>query len=145
MNSSDFQALARLRISDAEALASTGRNWSGCYYMAGYAVECAIKACIAKQTLAEEWPPPFEKVKELYTHNLERLLKHKEFPNGDTLTSLLAVEKQKNTAFSGYWQTVKDWSEKSRYEKYTQQEATDLLNAITDPKNGVLRWLQQYW
>ncbi len=30
--------------------------WEGTYYLAGYAVECALKACIAKQIIAEDFP-----------------------------------------------------------------------------------------
>jgi hypothetical protein len=30
--------------------------WDGAYYLAGFAVECALKACIAKQTLRHEFP-----------------------------------------------------------------------------------------
>jgi HEPN domain-containing protein len=43
----DLQKLAEDRLLDAEALLAAGR-WSAAYYLAGYAVECAIKACIAK-------------------------------------------------------------------------------------------------
>lgn len=45
----DFQALAEMRYDDAEVLYQGGR-YSAAYYTAGYVVECALKACIAKQT-----------------------------------------------------------------------------------------------
>ena len=46
MNRADFQRLADVRIDEAGVLLAAGR-WSGAYYLAGYAVECALKACIA--------------------------------------------------------------------------------------------------
>ena len=49
MNRNDFQQLADVRINEAEALLVQGK-YDGAYYLAGYAVECGLKACIAKLT-----------------------------------------------------------------------------------------------
>ena len=49
MNRSELQQLAEIRLRDAKALLVTGENDAGAYYMAGYAVECALKAVIAKK------------------------------------------------------------------------------------------------
>ena len=43
----ELQALSGIRLREARALARLGMN-DGAYYLAGYAVECALKACIAK-------------------------------------------------------------------------------------------------
>jgi hypothetical protein len=48
MNRRDLQTLADLRVTDGEKLVDAGR-FSAAYYLLGYAVECALKACIAKQ------------------------------------------------------------------------------------------------
>jgi hypothetical protein len=50
-----FQKLAQLRVDEAKALLGH-RQSSGAYYLAGYAIECALKAVIAKQFRAEEIP-----------------------------------------------------------------------------------------
>lgn len=128
-----------MRISDAEALLATGANSSGCYYMAGYAVECALKACIAKQTLAEDWPPAVEKVRKLYTHDFDTLL------IAAGLSEPLADECRGNVLLKESWTIVRVWSEAERYAARTQAEAADLVTAIADPQNGVLAWLQRYW
>jgi HEPN domain-containing protein len=47
MNRADLQSLSNLRLADARALLSAGR-FAAAYYLAGYAVECALKACIAR-------------------------------------------------------------------------------------------------
>ena len=49
MNRNDFQKISRLRVKEAKALLDSGYP-VGAYYLMGYAVECALKACIAKQT-----------------------------------------------------------------------------------------------
>jgi len=41
----DFQKLANDRIADAKHLLE-GKRWGEAYYLAGYAVECALKSCV---------------------------------------------------------------------------------------------------
>jgi len=50
-----LQELSRVRLKEARALAAVGL-FDGSYYLAGYAVECALKACIAKGTRRFEFP-----------------------------------------------------------------------------------------
>lgn len=69
----EFQRLAEERLEDAEALLRA-RRFGGAYYVAGYAVECALKACIARKTRAESWPP--KEVKQThYIHDLNLVSK----------------------------------------------------------------------
>jgi hypothetical protein len=42
VNKDELRQLAQDRILDAKALLAA-RRWSGAYYLAGYAVECALK------------------------------------------------------------------------------------------------------
>ena len=44
----DLEQLAEMRLDDAVLLFESGRA-SSAYYLAGYAVELALKACISKQ------------------------------------------------------------------------------------------------
>jgi HEPN domain-containing protein len=55
MDRKDFRALSRVWLSEATALLNAGLP-DGAYYLAGYAVECALKACIAKETQRYEFP-----------------------------------------------------------------------------------------
>ena len=72
MNSSDLQKLASLRIKEAKTLLDNDR-YEGAYYLAGYAVECALKACIAKKTKRFDFPDK-ELANKSYTHKLEALV-----------------------------------------------------------------------
>ena len=117
---------------DAEALLTAGR-WSGAYYLSGYAVECALKACIAKRTSLHDFPDKTV-VQKSHTHNLAELLDLA----GLRLQLQLAVTPAANPALGINWQSVKDWSERARYEQKTEAEARELFEAVTDPANGVL-------
>ena len=55
MDRKDFQELSRVRLKEATALLRLGL-FDGAYYLAGYSVECALKACIAKGTQRFEFP-----------------------------------------------------------------------------------------
>lgn len=48
MNREDFQRVSEIRLRESRALLAAGFP-EGAYYLAGYAVECALKACIGTQ------------------------------------------------------------------------------------------------
>ena len=73
MNRGDFQKLAEMRLDDAKALLDQGK-WAGAYYLAGYAVECALKACVAKLTNQYDFPDK-QLANKCYTHDLDELAK----------------------------------------------------------------------
>ena len=128
--------MALTRLKEVEVLLNN-RQYSGAYYLSGYIVECALKACIAKQTNKFDFPDK-KTVIDSYTHDLEKLVKVAKLDA--ELKSLL-----RDPNFSPRWALVKDWSEESRYEKHSKQKALDIYSAITDPNHGVLQWLQQHW
>lgn len=68
VNRKDLQSLARTRLAEAKILLDAGRS-DGAYYLAGYAVECALKACIARGTQRHEFPDK-KTVDASHTHNL---------------------------------------------------------------------------
>ena len=69
MNRAGFQHLAELRLREAEALLAAGLP-DGAYYLAGYSVECALKACIAKRTREHDFPE--KESKDFYIHDLDK-------------------------------------------------------------------------
>jgi HEPN domain-containing protein len=138
MNRADFQKLTRLRLKEAKHLLNN-KCYEGAYYLAGYAVECALKTCIAKKTKRFDFPPKPEAASDLYTHQLPRLVK------AAGLQLDLESKMRLVAEFNLYWATVKDWSEESRYEaKIDKKRASDLYLAITDEPHGVLSWLKKY-
>ena len=71
MTRTDLQLLAEERLSDAQVLLANGR-FGAAYYLAGYAIECALKACIAKLTKAEDFPIK-NSTNTVYIHDLKKL------------------------------------------------------------------------
>lgn len=55
MNRRDLKDLAAIRVREASLLLKN-KQYSGAYYLAGYAVECALKACISKETRRYDFP-----------------------------------------------------------------------------------------
>jgi len=72
LTKADLEALAETRLKDAILLLQAGRS-SSAYYLAGYAVELALKACVAKAFQPNAIPDKAF-VNEIYTHSLEKLL-----------------------------------------------------------------------
>lgn len=133
MNRQDFREIARIRLREAEVLLKN-RQYSGAYYLSGYVVECALKACIAKQTRRYDFPDK-KKATDSHTHNLEALVKQA------GLWVELENRRKMEPAFDVNWSLVKDWSEQSRYEKWQRSHAEELYNAVSDSTNGVFAWL----
>lgn len=128
-------ALTRLR--EAEVLLAA-RQYSGAYYLAGYAVECALKACIAKKVKRYDFPDR-RLALDAYTHDLKRLVEVAEIGVD------IAGQRASDAVFDVKWKTVVRWSEQSRYEKCGRRQAETLIHAIADDQHGVLPWLQLHW
>ena len=138
MNRRDWQKLATERIVDAKALLAAKR-WAGAYYLAGYAVECGLKACAARQFQEHEVPDKTV-VNDFYTHRLDKLL------GISGIKAALETRAEAGPDFQVNWNTVRDWSETSRYDhSTTEAKARDMLVAVADPNNGVLPWLKTQW
>lgn len=138
MNRLDLQQLSRIRARDAKALLATG-NYAGAYYLAGYAVECAVKAAIAKHTQRHDFPNK-RIAQESWSHDLRQLLQTA------GLWATLEAAAKTNQSLALNWAVAKDWSEESRYILTTsQQQAIDLYSACTAKTHGLLSWLKTYW
>ncbi len=107
MNRGDFQKLAELRLKEAKLLLDAA-CYEGAFYLAGYAVECALKACIAKKTREHDFPD-LRLVKDSYGHDLQSLLK------ASGLEPTLIAEAQKNRELAKNWKIVIGWSVEARY------------------------------
>ena len=134
MKRTELRWLAKERIREAKVLLDA-QHWSGAYYLAGYAVECALKACIAKRMQAEEFPDKSFTDK-CWTHNLVQLLVVAELKDD------FDAAMQADTDLEDNWNIVKEWTEASRYARKKKADAQDLYSAITDKKHGVFSWLK---
>jgi HEPN domain-containing protein len=138
MNRLDFQRLSRLRQREAAALLAAG-HYSGAYYLIGYAVECALKARIAKQVRRHDFPDK-RLANETHTHDIEKLVR----------LAGLAPELQRDMtpsrALELNWAIVRDWSETACYETVLSERQTrDLFSACTARRHGILNWIRRRW
>ena len=139
MNRLDLQKLADLRIAEAHALLTLPFPMpDGAYCLAGYAVECGLKACIAKGYGAESWPEKYF-VDKCHSHKVLELIRLANLE--PARTAAVAA----NPALAANLTIVKDWSESSRYDRHSQAKAQSLYDAITDTANGVLPWIKVHW
>ncbi len=138
MNRSDFQQLADVRIDESAVLFAQGKC-DGAYYLAGYAVECGLKACIARLTSQDDYPPKPKFIHDYYSHEIDKLVKIA------GLTAQRDADAAADPVLLANWDIVKDWSEESRYERKKQAQAQQLIAAITDAAHGVLPWIKRRW
>lgn len=139
MNRFDFQRLTEIRMKEAKLLLDNN-CYEGAYYLAGYAVECALKACIAKNTQLHDFPPKPDVVRNYYQHNLESLA------NLAGLQEELMNQQRSVVQFIETWRLVTRWSEQRRYEtRVGLKDARDFYRAIANSRSGVLVWLKKYW
>jgi HEPN domain-containing protein len=134
----EFQELAEQRLVEAKVLLDRGM-WDGAYYLAGYAVELALKACIIRVLMATDAFPDKKFSENCYTHAIEKLV------------GLARLDEPRRTAadadadFLTNWSVTLGWSEEKRYQRIAKAEAESLHTAIADNTHGVLPWIKMYW
>lgn len=132
-----LQDLANIRFKEAKLLLDNGM-YDGAYYLSGYVIELALKACIAKKTQEYSFPNKAI-VNKNHTHVLKDLLKSAE------LKIQLDNDKIRDPQLSSYWADVENWSNATRYIRVPQNYAESLFNAISDQNSGVFTWIKQHW
>ena len=137
MNRADLQNLAEERLGDGELLLTNGR-YGAAYYIVGYAVECGLKACMARLTRAEEF---YDKTlaRKIFTHDLSDLA------NYARLSAVFHQTGMSDPVFAANWAQVNSWTEETRYDTHTQQDAEQLIEAVRDPAHGVMQCIRRYW
>ncbi len=135
MDREQLQQLAELRLEDAGALIAAGR-WAAAYYLFGYCVECALKACVAKQ-FREHDVPERKLVNSFYTHSLVELL---------VISGLepdFRSRVRRDVVFQDNWTTIQEWRESVRYDISIEEgRARRMHDAVANETSGILPWLK---
>ncbi len=113
-------------------------RWANAYYLAGYAVEFALKACAARQFSAEAIPDR-KFVISLHTHQISELV------GLAGLRSDLRVKQDEDSTFAANWGIAAEWSPETRYDATDKSSAHYLIHAISEPHHGVLGWIRTFW
>jgi len=140
LSEQDFLKISQTRLEEAKILFSNGL-YDGSVYLAGYALEAALKGRICK-ILDSDYPPSGDAFRSFYTHKF------------DTLIKLAALEKKLDEAkvlssnFATNWSLATSWTEANRYLRIgskTKAEAADVLASLEDPTDGILTWIKKVW
>lgn len=114
-------------------------KWDGACYLAGYAVELALKACIINRLMARDAFPDKEFSKNCYTHSVVKLVGLAKLEDARKIAMDADSELLTN------WALAQDWSEEKRYHRINKAEAEAIYSAIADGTHGVLSWIKSQW
>ena len=137
LTKNDLERLAQVRLDDAIFLFQANRS-SSAYYLAGYVVELALKACISK-LIQPNVIPDKAFINAIYIHKLDSLL------STAGLRPQFNADTKADHQFAAYWAIVNNWSEESRYEFWDPISAATLLQAVGEPNHGVFQWVKKHW
>jgi HEPN domain-containing protein len=126
-----LQELSRLRLREAEALYKA-HLYDGSVYLAGYAVELALKARICRILHVKEYPLTGELGRAFKVHSLDQL---------KVLAGLSAeIDVKKNKELFDNWSKAVEWDPEQRYEapgRYNAGSAKAILDGLIAKPNGV--------
>lgn len=129
--------LALNKLQDARLLRDHG-SYGNAYYLAGYAVELALKAVIATRFVSNVLPDPGFVRRDLYVHDLNTLLAKA------GVKAKFDSDAEDRPALLANWRLVANWSEDARYATADAKAAIDLIQAIEDPSDGVFGWVKKH-
>ena len=132
----ELQFLAQSKADDAALLFAHAR-YANAYYLAGYAIEIALKACIANQ-FQQHVMPDKDMLRDLFVHDLNKLV---------TLAGLRGAlsDKRRLDEFDANWTILEAWRPESRYEIVQEAQSRAMIEAVTNEENGVLTWIKANW
>lgn len=91
-------------------------------------------------TAVSDEAPDKTVVNDFYTHRLDKLL------GISGVKDALHIRGNHDLAFQINWNTVRDWSEASRYDfSISEAKARYMHSAVADATGGVLPWLKTQW
>ncbi|RZJ87223.1 MAG: hypothetical protein EOO60_12430 [Hymenobacter sp.] len=139
-----MQQLAESRLQEAKILLANQLP-DGALYLAGYALELALKARVCK-ILETDYPA--ENYRSFFTH------KYNELVLLAGLSAQLDRKRTQDPGFNANWSLLigsgvqEGWSENWRYRKIgsvSNAEAVDFIEALEDSQSGVLTWIKLVW
>ncbi|MDT7897049.1 MAG: HEPN domain-containing protein [Armatimonadota bacterium] len=124
MKGTAFEQVARRVLANARFLLRH-RRWHSAIYLAGYAVECRLKAAICRVKGLATLPPEYQ------THDLWRLLEG---------TGLVERMRRDPDIFKAFERVTRIWGTEIRYapKPYGRSEAVDFFDAL----RRVITWLE---
>ena len=132
-----FQRVALCRNEEARILFAA-KQYGGAYYLAGYAIECALKAVICCQFQRHTLPSK-KLVFDSFDHDLEKLLAVAGLKTDHDVT------RKNDPIFELNWSIIREWRPESRYRTHTKDAAKDLIEAVGQGPSSFIDWVQTRW
>lgn len=132
-------AISNIRLLEAKTLFNN-QLYDGAKYLSGYVIETALKARICK--ILDSDYPCGNISRSFFTHDLDDLVKLA------GLQKTLDAKLSSDVNFKTNWSLATNWTEVFRYKPIgtsTHTEIQDIINAIENPNDGILTWLQTKW
>jgi hypothetical protein len=107
--------------------------------MTGLAVECALKAYLARAVQQHDFPDK-NFVNRAYTHRLKELIQLDPALWGELQMEISTDEKLRSN-----WDIVLLWNDDNRYEVVQEPHARSLYAATIEPGCGVMEWIRRRW
>lgn len=137
MKKSDLEKVAEAKLADAKLLLDNER-YSNAYYLAGYAVEIALKAVIANMMNAHTIPDR-RFIEKVYSHRLNELI------GLAGLKSELDNDHAADAELKANWAIVANWTPEVRYAVIEKRTSQVMILSITESKSGVFPWIKRHW
>ncbi|SFL51067.1 HEPN domain-containing protein [Methylobacterium pseudosasicola] len=137
MNWQAWKGRSEDHLRAAQTLAAAGHS-SAAYYLAGLAVECALKARIARSFRSGTWPLR-QFVNDIHTHDLSKLVILAD------LRDQRQIDEKRDPSFLDAWDIVAKWTIESRYAEWSDEEASDMPDAVVRRRSGVMPWIRRHW
>lgn len=127
-------------MKDAKLLLDGGQ-WAAAYDMAGYAIECGLKACVLAYVEANPDIVYRERrySEKCWTHDIGALVE------AGGLESIRRADADANPLLALNWVIVQNWDEQTRYQFKSEQDAKELYEAVAHNVGGVLPWIRDRW
>lgn len=146
---SELQKLSQQRVDEARILLSSNRP-DAAFYLAGYGIECALKAAVCRTLDQGDFYQPDRGNKaaryvqdrifrEFKTHNYSDLL----VLSG--LSAKLDTVRLTNPVVESAWVLIEGmkWSEQARYQLGTKS-AVNVYNFV-EAVETIIRWISNFW
>lgn len=106
--------------------------------MIGYAIECALKASIARSTRQYDFPDK-QRAAECFVHDLSKLMRL------SGLQSAFEAAVAGSPALELAWAVAKEWNEATRYDTTIDMVRARAMYKAATARYGVLAWLRRNW
>ncbi len=146
---STLQKLAHQRLADAAVLVATDQPDTA-FYLAGYAIECALKAAVCR-TLDQDDFYQSDRTNKGNRYVQDRVFREFKTHNYSDLLVLSGLSTKFERAclddlqIDSAWSFIEQtrWSEQSRYELGTK--TIDIASAFTNAVELIVLWISKHW